>query len=143
MLEATTNNGVIDAKSVPMCREQFHIPQPTPAYEDLMLVLPAVFVGTTDRLGPLVQLVCEEMSVAFEARSMTLPPWRQAKAMLSKWMPTKVPCPWDKLIIGCAASCAVSAALQGLVCFGSRCPLQWHHRWPLCEAVCYHSDCST
>ena len=26
----------------------------------------------------------------FEARAMTCPPWRQAKAMLSKWLPTRV-----------------------------------------------------
>ena len=41
-------------------------------------------------LVPLVQLLCAEMEHAFEARSMTCPPWRQAKAMLSKWRPAKV-----------------------------------------------------
>ncbi|EIE20451.1 hypothetical protein COCSUDRAFT_57601 [Coccomyxa subellipsoidea C-169] len=74
----------------PYFRDQFHIPQPTPAYEELMRLLPAEYVGTSARLVPLVQLLCEEMGAAFEARAMTCPPWRQAKAMLSKWLPTKV-----------------------------------------------------
>lgn len=74
----------------PYFRDQFHIPQPTQAYEELMRQLPGEFVGTAARLVPLVQLLCEEMSAAFEARAMTCPPWRQAKAMLSKWLPTKV-----------------------------------------------------
>ena len=43
-------------------------------------------------LVPLVQLLCAEMGHAFEARSMACPPWRQAKAMLSKWLPAKVGC---------------------------------------------------
>ena len=41
-------------------------------------------------LVPLVQLLCNEMCHAFEARGMACPPWRQAKAMLSKWLPAKV-----------------------------------------------------
>ena len=55
-----------------------------------------IFWHTTDELHadaglvPLVQLLCAEMGHAFEARAMTCPPWRQAKAMLSKWLPAKV-----------------------------------------------------
>ena len=51
-------------------------------------------------LVPLVQLLCAEMGHAFEVRSMTCPPWRQAMAMLSMWLPAKVgycsgmPGPW-------------------------------------------------
>lgn len=41
-------------------------------------------------LVPLVQLLCNEMGHAFEARGIACPPWRQAKAMLSKWLPAKV-----------------------------------------------------
>ena len=37
-----------------------------------------------------VQVLCEEMAGAFEGRAMTCPPWRQARAMLSKWLPAKV-----------------------------------------------------
>ena len=124
-------------------REQFSIPQATPAYEEMVQQLPSEFVGpasskppalvtalstasclSTQAAGlseavhatgdvptvlpsvrpvlhilrgvwsaglvPLVQLLCAEMSHAFEVRSMTCPPWRQAKAMLSKWLPAKV-----------------------------------------------------
>ncbi|KAK9917886.1 hypothetical protein WJX75_009279 [Coccomyxa subellipsoidea] len=74
----------------PYFRDQFHIPQPTPAYEELMRLLPEEYVGTSGRLVPLVQLLCEEMGAAFDAQAFTCPPWRQAKAMLSKWLPTKV-----------------------------------------------------
>lgn len=72
-----------------MRRDQFHIPQATEAYQELMRQLPSEFVGMASRLVPLVQLLCEEMGAAFDARFMTCPPWRQAKAMLSKWLPTK------------------------------------------------------
>ena len=125
-------------------REQFSIPQATPAYEEMVQQLPTEFVGPasskltalvtpcqqhsasalelepchrpschrwcannvaermcctpepescwvcTAGLVPLVQLLCVEMGHAFEMRSMTCPPWRQAKAMLSKWLPAKV-----------------------------------------------------
>lgn len=39
------------------------------------------------------QVLCEEMAGAFEGRAMTCPPWRQARAMLSKWLPAKVRAP--------------------------------------------------
>lgn len=55
-----------------------------------MRLLPEEYVGTSGRLVPLVQLLCEEMGAAFDAQAFTCPPWRQAKAMLSKWLPTKV-----------------------------------------------------
>ena len=129
-------------------REQFSIPQATPAYEEMVQQLPSEFVGPASSkltalptplsaasclgspaqnvsqapqapsrystssvaecvcyvpeperhwvcsagLVPLVQLLCAEMGHAFEVRSMTCPPWRQAKAMLSKWLPAKVGC---------------------------------------------------
>ena len=64
--------------------------QPTESYAQLVALLPGEFVGASSRLVPLVQLLCGEMGAAFEARAMTCPPWRQAKAMLSKWLPTRV-----------------------------------------------------
>ena len=46
--------------------------------------MPAVFVGTAAELSPLVQLLCSEMSLAFEQHALSLPPWRQPKSLLSK-----------------------------------------------------------
>jgi uncharacterized protein (TIGR01615 family) len=73
----------------PLFREQFAIPQPTATYAALLELVPLEFVGTASRLIPLVQCLCAEMVASFEAKGLTLPPWRRAQSMLSKWLPTK------------------------------------------------------
>lgn len=73
----------------PLFREQFAIPQPTATYEALLELIPQEFVGTASRLIPLVQCLCAEMVASFEFKGLTLPPWRRAQSMLSKWLPTK------------------------------------------------------
>ena len=75
------------------CREQFVIPQATEQYQELIKLLPAEFVGSPARLVPLAQLLCAEMGAAFAARALTCPPWRQAKSLLSKWLPAKARIP--------------------------------------------------
>ena len=40
-------------------------------------------------LAQLVNLLCTEMSLAFQERGLSLPPWRQGKSLLSKWLPSK------------------------------------------------------
>ena len=55
-------------------------------------MLPAEFVGTSACLVPLVQLMCAEMGASFSSRGLTCPPWRHAKSLLSKWLPSKA-CP--------------------------------------------------
>jgi len=73
----------------PKFREQFEIAHATPRYEAALAAAPADFVGTEERIVPLVELLCAEMSAAFRAAGATLPPWRQAGAMLSKWRPRR------------------------------------------------------
>eukprot|EP00879_Flechtneria_rotunda_P004032 GHRR01004274.1.p1 GENE.GHRR01004274.1~~GHRR01004274.1.p1 ORF type:complete len:275 (+),score=84.02 GHRR01004274.1:497-1321(+) len=73
----------------PFFREQFRIPQPTATYTAVLSMVPEEFVGTASRLIPLVQCLCSEMVTSFEARGLTLPPWRRAQAMMSKWLPSK------------------------------------------------------
>lgn len=73
----------------PAFKEQFKIPQPSAAYEALLELLPSEFVGTSSRLVPLVQNLCAEMVVSFEANGLTLPPWRRAASMLTKWLPSR------------------------------------------------------
>ena len=68
----------------PHFREQFEISHPTPRYSGLLAMLPSVMVGTAAQLTPLVQLLCAEMSLAFEQHGLSLPPWRQSKSILSK-----------------------------------------------------------
>jgi len=71
-------------------REQFTIPQATEQYLELIKLLPTEFVGSPARLVPLAQLLCSEMGASFAARGLACPPWRQAKSLLSKWLPAKV-----------------------------------------------------
>ena len=51
----------------PQFKEQFEIAHPTERYTELLDALPAFFVGTEDRLVTLVELLCSEMSAAFQS----------------------------------------------------------------------------
>lgn len=68
----------------PHFREQFEISHPTPRYSGLLALVPQVMVASAAQLVPLVQLLCAEMSLAFEQHGLSLPPWRQSKSLLSK-----------------------------------------------------------
>ena len=50
----------------PKFKEQFEIAHPTERYAELLDAVPAVFVGTEHRLVTLVELLCTEMSTAFQ-----------------------------------------------------------------------------
>ena len=56
-------------------KEQFEIAHPTERYSELLDGLPAFFVGTEDRLVTLVELLCSEMSAAFQTTGIFLPKW--------------------------------------------------------------------
>lgn len=73
----------------PRFREQFLISHPTAEYSELLLNVPDVFVGTSARLVPVVQVLCSEMADSFDQMGLTLPPWRRTQSMLSKWMPVR------------------------------------------------------
>lgn len=73
----------------PRFREQFLISHPTEEYSELLEHVPDVFVGTSSRLIPVVQVLCAEMADSFQIKNLTLPPWRRTQSMLSKWMPNK------------------------------------------------------
>lgn len=73
----------------PAFKEQFEIPSPSPSYAAVLDLLPDEFVGTSSRLVPLVQSLCAEMVASFEANGLTLPPWRRAQSMLTKWLPSR------------------------------------------------------
>jgi uncharacterized protein (TIGR01615 family) len=68
----------------PSFQAQFKISHSTPRYDRLLAMLPSALVTTAAMLGPLVQLLCAEMQLAFEEHGLSLPPWRQAKSVLSK-----------------------------------------------------------
>jgi hypothetical protein len=56
---------------------------------DLLAALPDEFVGSKARLLRLVDFLCSEMAASFEGRGLTLPPWRRAQALASKWLPAR------------------------------------------------------
>ncbi|GBG00099.1 hypothetical protein Rsub_12920 [Raphidocelis subcapitata] len=70
-------------------KEHFLIPHPTLAYLDVLSLLPEEFVGSKGRLAQTVACLCAEMSASFEARGLTLPPWRREAALASKWLPQR------------------------------------------------------
>lgn len=70
-------------------KDQFRIGQHTQQYQWILNGLPEVFVGSATRLAPLVELLCSEMAHAFKECSVTCPPWRHPRSMISKWLPTK------------------------------------------------------
>ncbi len=55
----------------------------------MLNVIPEEFVGTAAKLQPLVQLITQQMTQAFVKQGLTCPPWRQAKSVLSKWLPAR------------------------------------------------------
>jgi uncharacterized protein (TIGR01615 family) len=71
-------------------KEHFYIPQPTERYAGLLEAVPEEVVLAPAMLTRLVNLLQTEMSLAFQERGLSLPPWRQGKSLLSKWLPSKV-----------------------------------------------------
>jgi uncharacterized protein (TIGR01615 family) len=70
-------------------REHFRIPCASDAYSALLAAVPAVFVGTAAAMAPIVELLTHEMARAFADRGLTMPPWRSARSMMSKWAPQR------------------------------------------------------
>ena len=70
-------------------RDHFTIPHPTQRYAHLLDAVPTEVVVAPQRLLELVNLLCSEMSFAFQEQGLSLPPWRQSKSLLSKWLPAK------------------------------------------------------
>lgn len=73
----------------PHFRQHFEITHPTEAYLQVLDEVPQEYVGTAARLIPVVQAVCGAMIASFDAKGLTLPPWRRTQSMLSKWLPSK------------------------------------------------------
>mmetsp|Transcript_12857 Transcript_12857/g.38837 ORF Transcript_12857/g.38837 Transcript_12857/m.38837 type:complete len:669 (+) Transcript_12857:273-2279(+) len=71
----------------PSFAEQWGIARPTAAYAAIVDALPQVYVGSN--VEPVVDFLCGELAKAFKAEGATLPPWRAADAMLSKWRPRR------------------------------------------------------
>ena len=64
----------------PKFKEQFEIAHPTERYVELLDAVPAFFVGTEHRLVTLVELLCSEMSAAFQTTGTLQPDHLSASA---------------------------------------------------------------
>ena len=78
------------SKPMLYARDQFSLCNQTCRYTHLLSFLPDIFVGQHSRLSSLVRLIASEMELAFSETGITMPPWRQAASMMSKWKPLKV-----------------------------------------------------
>lgn len=70
-----------------MFREHFAIPYRSARYQAVLPLIPQVVVVQPSNLEPLVETICRELQRAFASAGQDLPPWRQARSVLSKWMP--------------------------------------------------------
>ena len=73
----------------PCFKEQFEIPHVNARYASILADVPVSFIGTEEQVIAIVEIMSKEISRAFQQANATLPPWRQAASMLSKWQPRK------------------------------------------------------
>ncbi|XP_078446273.1 uncharacterized protein LOC144715197 [Wolffia australiana] len=64
---------------------EFEIARPTPDYQALLLLLPEVFVGTTETLRDVVGLLCSAAVNSMHSMNMHIPPWRRESYVQGKW----------------------------------------------------------
>ncbi|KZV25724.1 hypothetical protein F511_04785 [Dorcoceras hygrometricum] len=65
---------------------EFEIARPTESYERLLKSLPAVFVGTSDVLKPILKVMSDGSKRSLKRRGLLLPPWRKYRFMQNKWL---------------------------------------------------------
>ncbi|KAG0558354.1 hypothetical protein KC19_10G022000 [Ceratodon purpureus] len=64
---------------------QFEIARPTSQYKHVYQALPAVYVGTSDRLLQIVNVMSEAVKRSLKKKGMFLPPWRKPEYVKAKW----------------------------------------------------------
>lgn len=67
-------------------RSQFEVARPTPTYKELVDNLPLIFVGTEEKLGSVISLLCSAAKESLKEMGLHIPPWRKASYMQSKWL---------------------------------------------------------
>lgn len=66
-------------------QSQFEIARPTSQYKHVYQGLPAVYVGPTDRLLQIVNIMSEAVKRSLKKKGMLLPPWRKPEYVKAKW----------------------------------------------------------
>ena len=70
-------------------KDQFRVAAATKHYQSLIENMEGEFIGSEQKLRPVLQMLCDEMVLAFAEKDIVLPPWRQLSSMLSKWCPRR------------------------------------------------------
>ncbi|GJP38396.1 hypothetical protein CLOM_g22838 [Closterium sp. NIES-68] len=66
-------------------RGQFHVARPSLEYASLLQATPLIFVGRSERLQQLADMLCSGMHRSLLAQGMHVPPWRRADYLRAKW----------------------------------------------------------
>lgn len=67
-------------------RDHFGVAHATPWYAKLLAALPQDWVGAAPALAPIVGLMSAGIRLCFRQAGIPLPPWREGRAVLSKWV---------------------------------------------------------
>ncbi|CAN8231785.1 unnamed protein product [Cochlearia groenlandica] len=67
-------------------RAEFEIARGGQDYKRFVGILPEVYVGKTERLKPLIKILCTAAKKCMKDEKMHLAPWRKQKYMLAKWL---------------------------------------------------------
>ncbi|CAI5505173.1 unnamed protein product [Closterium sp. Naga37s-1] len=79
--------------------QQFHVARPSRRYQQMLALLPRVFVGSYARLRALVRLMAAAAQQSLLTVALPIAPWRKARYMAKLWFPQ-----------GAAAATAAAAA---------------------------------
>ncbi|GJP59834.1 hypothetical protein CLOP_g15317 [Closterium sp. NIES-67] len=90
-------------------QQQFHVARPSRRYQQLLALLPRVFVGSSARLRALVRLMAAAAQQSLLAVALPIAPWRKARYMAKLWFPQG----------GGATAAAAAAAPTRIVSGGS------------------------
>lgn len=66
-------------------QSQFEIARPSSQYKPVYQALPAVYVGNTDRLLQILNVMSEAVKRSLKKKGMFLPPWRKPEYVKAKW----------------------------------------------------------
>lgn len=66
-------------------QSHFEIARAVESYEALLFSLPAVYVGSLERLKQFLQIMAEATRFSLKQNSMPLPPWRSLSYLQAKW----------------------------------------------------------
>lgn len=67
-------------------RSEFEIARSTKAYKSLLLSLPHIYVGQTDRLQKIISVVSNAARQSLKKKGMHIPPWRKVEYVKAKWL---------------------------------------------------------